>query len=242
MEINLEQIKEKIERRINNRLEKIDWEIVFELTEFYIAGNSLNIGKPNDLDLFPINKQDFRRMKDLVYKNKFSIVSSTKNALTVKHKNRIIQFCNYHFDSLEEMVESFDFAHIKIGAKIFCFNGQPFVKDMYMSSDYIESQVVGRTWFVGSSYPLSSLMRLFKYYKNEDGVFRQQFIYESIKILNQIISRGVSNYESLNGVGSWKYAVDAVDLGLVPEDFKELTKNNDVLSELFSLLKREVIE
>jgi len=232
MEINLEQIKEKIERRIKNRLEKIDWEIVFGLTEFYIAGNSLNIGKPNDLDLFPIRKNDFIKIKDLVFKNKFSIKSSTKNALTIKHKDRIIQFCNYHFDSLEELVESFDFAHIKIGAKIFCNNGKIFSNDMYMSSDYIESQVVGRTWFTGSSYPLSSLMRLFKYYKNEDGVFRQQFIYESIKILNQIISRGMYSYKD------FKEQLDAVDLGLVPEDFKELTKNNDVLSELFSLLKR----
>jgi len=230
MEINLEQIKEKIERRIKNRLKKIDWD-VFGLYEFYIAGNSINIKKPNDYDLFPVNERDFERTKDLKFSDTSYVVTSTKNALTIKHRNKIIQFCNYHFDSLEKLVESFDFSHIKIGAKISISNGEVFIIEIYISPDYIESQVVGRTWFTGSSYPLSSLMRLFKYYKKEDGVFQQQFIYESIKILNQIMQRGFEDYED------FRDQLDAVDLGLVPGDFEELAKNTDVLLKLYNLLK-----
>ena len=59
----------------------------------------------------------------------------------------------------------------------------------------------------------------------------QYYLMETLKVLRDIVSRGFTDYED------FKDQLDAVDLGLLPEDIKQL--DNDVLMDLFELLRKD---
>lgn len=219
MEMNKELIQSIIRARLQRRIKDISFASHFGLKEIYIAGNSLNRMTPNDFDVFPVNAEDF-----LTAQNLENNISKTKNATTIKYNGHIIQFCNYHHHSLKDLVESFDFAHIKVGAKIVDNS----VQDIYMSEDYITSQVTENSYYTGSSFPLSSLIRLFKY-KERGNISGKQYVTETLKIVADIAQRGFVDYDD------FKNQIDAVDLGLVPEDMQGC---QDVLLKLFESLKR----
>lgn len=199
------------------------------IKDFYVAGNSLNKLAPNDIDIFPVS--DFFNRDQALKLG--TIVSETKNATTVKvnvddtiqhqtvdDQNEIrvvgktitIQLCNYSHDSLEKLVESFDFAHIRIGAKI---NVSGTVESVYYTKDYIDAKMCQSTEYIGSEYPLSSLMRAFKYAKRGDFAGNSH-IFSVFKVLTDIVHRGFKNYDD------FKDQLDAIDLGLVPENKNEL--------------------
>jgi hypothetical protein len=200
------------------------------IKNFYVAGNSLNKNAPNDIDIFPV--------KDFFTRNQASklgaIVSETRNAITVKvnvdntlhhqtvddqneikvvGKTMTIQLCNYTHESIEKLVESFDFSHIRIGAEI---NSNGIVDKVYYSKDYMDAKMCQSTEYIGSEYPLSSLIRAFKYAKRGDFAGNSH-IFSVFKVLTDIIHRGFKNYDD------FKDQLDAIDLGLVPENKEELS-------------------
>lgn len=203
--------------------------------DFYIAGNSLNSSNPNDIDIFPASKNQF----DGVYRkvNKASeldkILSDTKNAITVKHNGTIYQFCNYYHESLEKLVLSFDFSHIQIGIKIkldrdFTEN----VKyELFMSDEYKNSKIIGDTQYSKSEYPLSSLIRTFKYFKRGD-FSGKSYIVSVISIITDIVERGFKDYED------FKDQLDAVDLGLLPDDLELFKPWDNTLKHLYNSLTK----
>lgn len=195
------------------------------INEFYVAGNSLNKQPPNDIDIFPVS--------DLFTKEQAEklghVVCETKNAITVKvnldninhqtvdGENQIsvgktitVQLCNYQHDNLEKLVNSFDFSHIQIGAKV-----TSNVIDVYYTKNYEDSKLCQSTEYIGSEYPLSSLIRAFKYAKRGDFAGNSH-IFSVFKLLNDIIGRGFKDFDD------FKNQLDAIDLGLVPENPKEL--------------------
>jgi len=217
-------------KRIQSRLKNIDFEEL-GITHFYLAGNALNVGLPNDLDLFPAdNKNDFKKQWEATGVN---VTSTTPNATTIKASGQVLQLCNYWHPSLKELVESFDFAHVKIGAEVTVEGMRISVNDIYMSPDFVIAKTTGKTFFTGSDYPLSSLMRLFKYHKRGDHVLGHQYIFEAINILSAIIDRGFSNYED------YKKQLDAVDLGLLPDEMEEFKNKQSCLWKLFDLLEKK---
>ena len=219
-------IEKRIKRRVNG-------EFLFDtlgLDQVYIAGSSLRAEPANDIDLYPVNRQDFVGL-DLVLKDKGIQYSGTKNAITVEYDGRVYQFCSYHKDSLEDLVNSFDYAHVQIGAKIkkdsesFGFLG---FDKLYMSEEFQSAQVLQRTWFTGSGYPLSSLLRLPKYI--ERGFFSgSSYKIEMLKAMSSVVDRGFEDYED------FKDQLDAVDLGLVPE---EISEASEYLTILFNSLNK----
>jgi len=228
-----------IEQTIKDRVRK---RVPFELfralgiDEFYVGGNSLNRQAPNDIDIFPVNGK-------FIYNNDFikvlgeiggEVITKTKNAATIRFKDQTIQFCNYHHDSLRSLVESFDFSHIKLGVKICCndvdANLVYYIDDVYISNDWKNARQKESTEFTGSAYPLSSLIRSYKYMKRGDFAGKS-YMWETLKILVDMVKRGFSDYDD------FKDQLDAVDLGLLPEDMKDMDKS--VLSELFDLLRRD---
>jgi hypothetical protein len=182
---------------------------------YYIAGNSLNTGNPNDIDIFPTTENQFVNLKSKVNDEWDKVVSVSKNAVTIIHKNVAYQFCNYYHESLEDLVNSFDFSHIQIGGEIKIeedFNDSPSeFKDLFMSEDYIQSKIIGDTEYLGSEFPTSSMIRIFKYFKRGD-FSGKSYIVSVINILVNIAERGFKNYED------FKDQLDAVDLGLLPSD------------------------
>lgn len=214
METIINDVKNVIKSRIFSRVPIK--EIRKIIPHFYIGGNSLNRNTPNDIDVFPASNCEFTFNLDT------KILSSTKNATTISIDGITVQFCNYRHSSLKELVDSFDFSHIQVGAEI---NGDDC--DVYFSDAYIKSKLTQSTEFAGSEYPLSSLIRAFKYQERGDFAGKS-YIFSVLDILNTIIERGFSNYPD------FKDQLDAVDLGLLPEDFKDM--NLGVLTRLFKNL------
>jgi hypothetical protein len=198
--------------------------------EFYVAGNSLNKLAPNDIDIFPIESLFTRDQASRLG----NIVSETKNAITVKvnldenltHQNGAeqneihsfgktitVQLCNYQHKDLITLVNSFDFSHIQIGAKISVGES---IDQIYYTNEYSESKLCQSTEYTGSEYPLSSLIRAFKYAKRGD-FSGNSHIFSVFKVLVDIVGRGFKDYQD------FKNQLDAIDLGLVPENQSELS-------------------
>lgn len=216
--MNLDEI---IAHRIQNRIPWKELQNVLSVDEVYVAGNCLNRSNPNDIDLFPVGKDDFN------HHSSNHILSSTPNAVTIKEDGVIIQLCSYYWPSLIELVDSFDFAHIQIGANINIRNLS--ITDIYYSDNWVEAHQMQSTWFTHSAYPLSSLIRINKYIQR--GEFAgKSYIPSILNILTSIVSRGFEDYTD------FKNQLDAVDLGLLPEDFDSIDKAS--LLTLFDLLKK----
>lgn len=235
---------EKMEKLIRNRIDKrIPVQFIMEhiIPEFYVAGNCLNKDKPNDIDIFPVHDividvcegKFLFKEKDFV---ELKVVSKTRNATTaIAHfpdgKKYTLQFCNYFHPSLQELVESFDFSHVQVGAKISfdmptgeCSSGYP----VYFSDAYVESKLLQSTKYTGSQYPLSSLIRIIKYI-NRGDFSGKSYIHSVFSIINEVAKRGFKDYDD------FKDQLDAVDLGMLPEDFKDV-EGSDIIN-LFHTLK-----
>jgi hypothetical protein len=215
-------LNEIITHRINKR---IPWEALDEVltvNTVYVAGNCLNRSNPNDIDLFPVHDGDFTGY------NSDHVLSETPNAITIREDGAVIQLCNYHWNSLKELVDSFDFAHIQIGAKINIKTGG--VEEIYCSDNWILAHQIESTWFTGSAFPLSSLIRSNKYIQREEFAGKS-YIPSILDMITAIVTRGFDNYQD------FKDQLDAVDLGLLPEDLNDANRGN--LMKLFEALRRD---
>jgi hypothetical protein len=109
--------------------------------------------------------------------------------------------------TLKELVNSFDFAHVQVGVR-FGGNGEPpHVDGVYFSDDFVSSNVERGTYYTGSEYPTSSLVRMGKY--SSRGKFsKKEYLMSTLKILSDIVNRGFRDYDD------FKDQMDAIDLGL----------------------------
>ncbi len=218
--MDLEQLlKNKIKNRVPSTV--FDFFKKIKIKNFYIAGNTCNDGKLNDIDVFPVGKDDFK-----TFVTDIKPIAKTMNATTYDIDGTIVQLCNYHHDSLKKLVDSFDFSHIQIGVRV----NEHIIEDLYYTEAWKNSKLLGTTEYTGSEYPLSSMMRLIKYANRKDFSGRS-YIPNVIKILVNIIERRFKDYDD------FKDQLDAVDLGLLPEEYEEVGSN--VFIELFNLLTDE---
>ena len=217
-------IKARLDSRLKNLYSAIAILLSYDHTDYIIAGNSLNAVKPNDFDIYPDDsKFDFGAIKKRVASfDGAYVVCESRNALTINLSGHVLQFCNYSKKTVQQLIESFDFAHIQIGAVIhICWEpGAPedgggyrnsFIQSIWMTNDYTAAHTIGTTWYTGSDYPLSSLIRCVKYAQR--GTYANKFEYKAdiLKILGDIISRGYRDYED------FKDQLAAVDLLLLEE-------------------------
>ena len=218
-------VSDAIVGRIIDRVHKrvpIDALQKLGITHFYIGGNSLNKSPPNDIDIYPTGADSFGTLGF----DGIPVLAHTKNATTVKLDGVIVQLCNYYHPSLKELVDSFDYAHIQIGVEINDRN----VTSVYYSDHWRNAHLLEDTWFCGSKYPLSSLIRSYKY-KDRGNFAGNSHIYSVLNIVGAIVERGFTSYED------FKDQLDAVDMGLVPEDFGEVGRSQ--LQKLYSVLSKE---
>ncbi len=242
IKLNVDELIASTKDIIRNRISKrIPTKFIFNniAKNFYIAGNSLNKDNPNDIDIFPVDNIKFNiesvfSINDEGKKESIKIISQTKNAITTNiyynNQTYTVQFCNYFHNSLKDLVDSFDFSHVQVGAKM--VDGQSIKEaEIYFTEAYMKSKLSQSTEFVGSEYPLSSLIRTFKYEKRGDFAGKS-YMMSVFKIVKSIINRG------FNGYADFKNQLDSVDLGLVPEELSDLDKSD--LLELFELLNKEL--
>jgi len=232
------QIQKRIQKRIHaNRhaLAKLG------LARFYVAGGALMPPVPNDYDLFPVGKNDF----DHFFKNERgeresqlnTKVWETPNAITYIIDEVKIQLCKFWNESLIKTVERFDFTHCKLGAEVRRVEkkGAPIfeVTDVYISEDFIRYRILGYSEYTGvqmCDYPLSSLLRVFKYIKK--GYIRSS--YDVIfKILEALLERGYTSEED------FKRQLQGIDVGV--EEAEQLDANSESLKHIYFLLTGNTI-
>ena len=115
----------------------------------WIAGGCLT-GTINDIDVFPVPNSFNKNDNPFLY---LPVLSKTKNATTFDY-DPIIQFCNYIQPSIQELVQSFDFAHIQVGAEIaitiqYEDAERPTrweVREIYFTDAFVEANAGKTTW------------------------------------------------------------------------------------------------
>lgn len=226
-------IRERMDARLKNVYSAIAICLSYKCHGYFVAGNSCNASAPHDFDLYPWcnNKFDFEGIKSRIESVGGYIIIETRNALTVNISGKTIQFCNYCKSDLISLIESFDFAHIQVGVAVSIMwrHGKgPDGKGGYDNSwiRYIEytdnwqrAHMLETTWYTGSDYPLSSLLRTVKYYQR--GAYANKYEYKKdiINILNNIISRGYKDYHD------YRDQLAAIDLLLLEPEEKEAAWN-----------------
>lgn len=227
----------KIKNRINKRLENLYSAIAIALSYdnsgYFIAGNSCNASTPNDFDLYPLRGEDFdfSGIKSRIEVVNGYVVCETKNALTCNISGKIVQFCKYKKKDLVELIESFDFAHIQIGCKVHIvwrpgdFEDDPggyemsVIKEVAYTPNWEQAHLLETTWYTGSEYPLSSLIRVMKYFQRGAYANKHEYKADVLLILNDIISRGYKDYQD------YKDQLAAIDLLLLEPEEKEAAWN-----------------
>ena len=229
----MKNIKDVIKERMNARLKSVYSAIAiclsYEYHGYFVAGNSCNASAPHDFDLYPwySRKFDFEGIKSRIESVGGCVIIETRNALTVNIGGKTIQFCNYWKSDLINLIESFDFAHIQVGVAVriewkpgdFEDDRGGYVYSQVQHVEYTDNwqraHMLETTWYTGSDYPLSSLLRTVKYYQR--GAYANKYEYKKdiLNILNNIISRGYEDYKD------YKNQLAAIDLLLLEPEEKE---------------------
>lgn len=242
--------EDKLKDRMYKRLKGIGFDLALMLnfSGYYVAGGACNKGQYNDIDIYPANKDgfNFEQIKLKVNESLYgavSLVHESSKTLTVKivdgSDERIVQLCNYVKGSLKQLVESFDFAHCKIGVYV-----DPIIDGESGSLTYTNIEIkdchISDAWFIAAAddssfyalmpdesangYPLSSLIRLFKYRKR-DIITNAKCKTTVLQILEAIVNRGFKNYED------FKDQLEAIDLNM--------DEDNEYARSLFETLKNK---
>lgn len=158
---------------------------------FLLAGGALTKGdSPKDFDIYGVD----RRIEPNLLKWHVNMLSKSRNALTAEVGGQVVQFCSYWKESPQKTIEAFDFAHCQAGA---VFDGEGEVVDVVATEAFWESEEIGATWYTGSEYPLSSLMRCMKFHKR--GLFKDNAHKASaLSILRDIVKRGFKDEDDFS--------------------------------------------
>ena len=189
---------------------------------YRVAGNSLNASELHDIDVYPSTKDQFMDIKTRLHGAKHNLLFVSRNAVTAMVGGRIVQFCNYFHETLSGLVDSFDFSHIQIGVEI---KGTS-VESLYCTEEYVGTLAGGGTRYLGSAYPLSSLIRLVKYAKRGDFTGKT-WKHDIFVIFKDIVERGFVDYDD------YRDQLDAVDLAYLEESGEA--------RELFNVIKKRWI-
>lgn len=215
--------EEVLRKRVLRRIQQVSGYLSgIGLKKFYVAGGALSIATPRDIDIFFEKEELFPNIptKD--------IVSKTRNAVTVNQQDCVIQFCRYFKPTLEELVSSFDFSHVKQGAVVELLP-EVMVSKIYVHPDRYRAGVIGSGYYTGGEYPLSSLLRLFKYWQR--GEISNEFrTWSMVQILNGMIDRGFTSY------GDFLDQLEAVDLHILPEEWEIISLKD--FNKLYNLLRK----
>mgnify|MGYP001595994364 CR=1 FL=1 len=77
--------------------------------KFFVAGSSIATREISDIDVYPVGDEPFTIPDG-------KALAATKNAVTIAN-DPPIQFCRYKRATLEALIESFDFAHVRPGPR-----------------------------------------------------------------------------------------------------------------------------
>jgi len=198
----------------------------FGICNYIIAGSSFIYSKARDIDVFPIEGEPEPGDNP-------PPIYTTTNAKTYRFNDEIIQICNYRAKSVKELIGRFDFTGIQIGVEVYKDGTRKleFTPEFVMARLFNDSVYTSKT-----DYPLSSLMRMHKYY-NRGQMSAVTYRRNIILCLTHIIGRGFLDRDD------FKNQLDAVDVAICSADDifiprKEFEKE---LDKLFELLRKDHI-
>lgn len=169
----------------------------------------------NDIDVFFYNSRDYGKTVNAV-KQLYKYFETT-NCVTINTNDVKVQLCKYIYPTMEQLVESFDFAHVQVAYDVF-------TQEVVYTEQAKESFISRTTTFTGSEYPLSSLIRLNKYYER-GRIKGRGLIGEALLIFKAILERGFKDYED------FKDQLNAVDLNF----FDTEGGKNDLALDLYQV-------
>lgn len=169
----------------------------------------------NDIDVFFYSYKDYKNAVDIITQTYKAF--ETANCVTIKANGVKIQLCKYNYPTMKQLVESFDFAHVQIAYDIF-------TQDVTYTEQAKEAFISCTTTFTGSEYPLSSLIRLNKYYER-GYISGRGLIGEVLLIFKAILERGFEDYDD------FKDQLNAIDLNFFDTEGGE----NDLAYNLYKV-------
>ena len=223
-------IRERFINRFGPLASTVSLLLSYDYDEFWVAGSSLLRPTPNDYDIYAYGGFNFNTIKERAKSfEHVKVLWESRNALTLLISGTKVQFCNYKKNSLQELIASFDFAHVQIGiaVEICWMPGDPEDGGGYDGNHYGQIQKT-QAWeaammeqesrFTGSDYPLSSLLRVHKY-RQRDWLTAMQSKTDILKTLAEVIHRGYRDYDD------FKDQLRAVDLRLLEPEQSEAAWN-----------------
>ena len=213
----------KLSDEMINRLKRrVDIKTLYDIVghRYTVAGGAILASEPHDYDIYATDKNeplDLDAIQEKAEACGWKKVCMTRNALTLRDPNgRIFQFCTYAKCDTSELVRTFDFAHCQAGIDVrYMFGDKPFCT-FHCTSSFMQAMLLQKTFFVGSDYPTSSLIRLVKYVKRGLYPARRDYLADMLRILTAIIDRGFADYDD------FKDQLDAIDLNYDGEEVSDL--------------------
>jgi len=201
-----------IDKRLKRRAEMlIEHHLPKEVmpSAYYMAGGCFRKERINDIDIYPVGHPlGFDVRTTLVGVNSV-LTYKSKNVHTYAIDGMLVQCCRYYKQTLEELVESFDFNLCQVGVTV--VDGQ--VTDIYHSKAYELFDEFGKVFYTGSEFPLGSLLRHGKYSEYQS---KREYRDDQVHILSDICKRGYTSYTDFLS------QLDSIDLGYRPENRKQL--------------------
>lgn len=177
----------------------------------------------NDIDVFFYSRKDYKNAVDIITQTYKAF--ETTNCVTLEANYVKVQLCKYNYPTMARLVESFDFAHVQIAYDIY-------TQDVTYTEQAKEAFISRTTTFTGSEYPLSSLIRISKYYER-GRIQGRGLIGEVLLIFKAILERGFKDYED------FKDQLNAIDLNF----FDTEGGKNDLAYDLYQVcLERGLVD
>lgn len=128
---------------------------------FFISGSSITSSKPNPRDIDIFTQLAAPRLI-----LRAPTASETLNATTYELYPIPVQVCNFHADSLPELLAQFDFTHVQAGVTVrWDLLNSWRIESVQYTPAYAEAIAHGATRYINSPSPLGSLLRVAKYYQ-----------------------------------------------------------------------------
>jgi len=159
---------------------------------FILAGGAMRSDEPRDFDIFGCDKPiDLAETKRKCERDRrVCLLTHTDNAVTIELYGQTVQLCKHFKGTPMALIRSFDFSHVQAGA---VFTSLGVVGEVVFTGHFHDVEAYSYTpQYLGSEYPLSSLVRLVKFKERGDfaGENEDYFFGQLLSILCDIVKRG----------------------------------------------------
>jgi hypothetical protein len=158
-----------------------------QVDEIRIGGGGMLHGVPADVDIWPT--QNSTKFKGVAQKYK---PTPDAHFGQFKADGHVIQLCMDQHETLEELIDSFDFAHCQAGAELFRKGkiGEWQIRKVYLTNHFVAAMICQGTYYVAGRWPLRSLARVPKV-AAKLGLSADEARGLSMQIVADIVNRGV---------------------------------------------------